>query len=178
MAAPDPKKPLGWTRKRRAFLEHYLQCWNGREAARRAGYAERGARERAHELLSHPEMQAAFRERLESLTMGTDELLVRLAEQARAEYAIYLGANGSVDIAGMIADGKAHLIKGTKWDARGNLTVEFHDAQRALELIGKHLGMFRDRLEVSGPDGEPLRLTWDDGTETPAFTSAPETGVE
>jgi len=77
--------------------------------------------------------------------MGADEVLVRLAQQARAEYADYLRPDGTVDLEQMLADGKGHLIKGTKWDNRsGKLTVEFYDAQAALVHIGKHLGIFKE----------------------------------
>ena len=31
-------------------------------------------------------------------------------------------------------------------------------ALRALELLGKHLGLYRDRQEISGPDGEAIQV--------------------
>lgn len=31
-------------------------------------------------------------------------------------------------------------------------------ALRGLELLGKHLGLYRDRQEISGPDGEAIRM--------------------
>lgn len=31
-------------------------------------------------------------------------------------------------------------------------------ALRAIELAGKHLGMYKDRQEISGPDGEAIRI--------------------
>ena len=31
-------------------------------------------------------------------------------------------------------------------------------ALRALELLGKHLGLYRDRQEISGPDGEAIQM--------------------
>jgi len=81
--------------------------------------------------------------------MGADEVLTRLAQQARAEYADYLRPDGTVDLARMLADGKGHLIKGTKWDNRsGKLTVEFYDAQAALVHLGKHLGIFKESQEL------------------------------
>lgn len=31
-------------------------------------------------------------------------------------------------------------------------------ALRGLELLGKHLGLYRDRTEISGPDGEAIKM--------------------
>lgn len=31
-------------------------------------------------------------------------------------------------------------------------------ALRGLELLGKHLGLYKDRTEISGPDGEAIRM--------------------
>jgi phage terminase small subunit len=45
------------------------------------------------------------------------------------------------------------------------------DRLRALELLGRHLGLYRDRQEISGPDGEAIhyqKVTED----AAAFTSA------
>ena len=33
-----------------------------------------------------------------------------------------------------------------------------NDKEKALELLGRHLGMFRDRLEVSGLEDEKKKL--------------------
>ena len=135
--------------KRRVFVEHYLRTFNGTESAKRAGYSARSAHVLAHRLLAEPAIQEAIKARLAELKMGTDEVLLRLSEQARAEYAEYLGDEGTVDLARMLADGKGHLIKGTKWDRGGNLVVEFYDAQAALVHIGKAAGMFKDGAGVN-----------------------------
>lgn len=126
--------------KRRAFIEQYLRDFNGTQAAIRAGYSERSARVSACKILARPEVQAEIQRRLAELKMGTDEVLLRLTEQARAEYAEYLGDDGTVDLQRMLDDGKAHLVRGTKWDRRGNLVVEFYDAQAALVQIGRAPG--------------------------------------
>jgi phage terminase small subunit len=50
-------------------------------------------------------------------------------------------------------------------DKRGQPTGEYRfdsaGANRALELIGKHLGMFKERVEHTGPDGGPIRVEHD-----------------
>ena len=128
--------------KRRAFIEQYLRDFNAKQAAIRAGYSPRSAPVTAHRIMAHPEVQEAIKARLAELKMGTDEVLLRLAEQARAEYAEYIRPDGTVDLNRMLADGKGHLIRGTKWDRNNNLTIEFYDAQSALVHIGKAAGMF------------------------------------
>lgn len=80
--------------------------------------------------------------------MGPDEVLLRLAEQARAEYSAYLQIDGTVDLARLLQDGKGHLIKGIKETAHGR-TIEFYDGQAALVHLGKHHGLFKD----TGPSG-------------------------
>ena len=107
------------TAKRRVLIEHYLQCWNGAEAARRAGYTHSGANRMASRILNLPEAQALIKERIEALSMSADEAIVRLSEQARADYATYLRADGSVDLERLLADGKGRLIKSLRPRPRG-----------------------------------------------------------
>lgn len=136
--------------KRRVFVEEYLRCWNATEAARRAGYAHpdrQGPR-----LLGNVVVQEAIQARLAEIKVSADEVLIRLAQQARGEHTAYLCKDGTVDLAKLLADGKGHLVKGTKWDKSGNLIVEFYDGQRALELLGKHLGLFKDGVQVDISD--------------------------
>lgn len=83
--------------------------------------------------------------------MCADEVMMRLAEQARASYSQYINADGSVDFEKIIADGKAHLIKSIKHTPYGK-NIEFYDAQAAIQLIGKHHNLFVDRDK----DGKPV----------------------
>lgn len=39
--------------------------------------------------------------------------------------------------------------------------IKMHDKVGALEKIGRHLGMFKERVEHSGPDGEAIRVMAD-----------------
>lgn len=40
----------------------------------------------------------------------------------------------------------------------GALKVKLHDKQAALVAIGRHLGMFKDRVEHTGKDGGPIQV--------------------
>lgn len=137
-------------RRWRVFVEEYLKCWDGAKAARQAGYSEKSAARTAHKLLQKTEIQEHIRARLDEIKMGTDEALQRLSEQARNLGSQYLQQSGEIDLQQLIADGNQHLVKGTRWDRQGNLVVEFHDAQRALELVGKAHSIFTDKVELSG----------------------------
>jgi len=130
-----------------AMAEEYLRCWNQTKAAIATGYPPGRARKSASRVFARPEVQAYIAERIAERAMTADEVLARLAEQARAEYAPYLLSSGTVDLERMLADGRGHLIKGIKWDRGGNRIVEFHDAQAALVHLGRHHKLFTDRTE-------------------------------
>ena len=58
-----------------------------------------------------------------------------------------------------IDDDVAAAIREVGQDSRGSLRIKLHDKQAALVALGRHLGMFRDRLEHTGADGEPIAIT-------------------
>jgi phage terminase small subunit len=139
--------------KEKVWLEEYLKCFNASEAARRAGYKwpnRIGTRKLA-------KFADEIKARIAEKAMSADEVLLRLAEMARGEAGDYLLGDGSIDYDQLIADGKAHLIKKiyktsriTKDDEEIlRITVEVYDAQRALELIGKHHKLFTDQANVN-----------------------------
>ena len=134
---------MALTGKQRAFINEYLICWNATEAARRAGYAEKYLNTNANKLLQNTTIMAEIQRRIEEMTMGADEALMRLTEQARAAYSAYILPRGTINLETMVTDGKAHLIKKIKETKYGR-EVEFYDAQAALQLIGKHHGLFSD----------------------------------
>ena len=74
---------------------------------------------------------------------------VRLAQQARNELTQYLRADGTIDLPRALAEGRGHLISRVRRGPSGYLHVEWHDAQAALVLIGRHHGLFTDRVETS-----------------------------
>lgn len=133
--------------KRRAFVEEYLRCWNATEAAKRAGYSDQTAISQGSRLLTNVDVQAYIAQRLKEKAMTADEVLQRLGDQARAPYAPYITDDGTVDLGGLLSAGLGHLIKSTKRDRWGAVTVEFYDAQAALTLIGRHHALFTDKVE-------------------------------
>lgn len=137
---------MALTPKQQVFVEEYLKTWNASEAARRAEYAKPG--QQGHRLLKNVEIDEEIQRRLAELTMSADEVLTRLAEQARAEQSRYL-TPGGVNLEMLIRDGKGHLVKGIKETKYGR-DVEFYDAQAALVHIGKRHGLFSDKVDHGG----------------------------
>lgn len=166
----------GLTTKEHAFIEHYLACWNGAQAARDAGYSPKTAKEQASRMLTKVNVQEAIQVRLAELKMSADEVLARLTEHARGSLADFIDvAQPSIDLedAGDMDEahatvsgwrlnlakaehaGKLHLLKKLKSGQWGP-EIEIHDAQAALALLGKHHKLFTDKVEHTGADGVPL----------------------
>jgi len=55
------------------------------------------------------------------------------------------------DDAAMVAE-----VQETITQAGSSLKLKTHDKVKALELLGRHVGMFTDKVQVTGPDGKPI----------------------
>ncbi len=154
------------TDRQRMFVEHYLQCWNASEAARRAGYAGKNADVVGPRMLVNVGIQALKKQRIEETAMGADEVLLRLAAHARGNILPFLAKDGqSIDIKSRTAKANIGLLKkykvtkgttksGQPWTS---IEIELHDAQSALIALGKHLALFTER-QIGGLDAETREL--------------------
>lgn len=74
------------TDRQERFVVEYLACANGAEAARRAGYSERTARQMANENLSKPDIKSAITQKREQIMSETEDkvewLINRLTSEA------------------------------------------------------------------------------------------------
>src|SRR3990167_9489358 len=81
--------------RQRKFISCFVECLNGAEAARRAGYGVAGARQRAEELRSDPRIAAEIDRLLDKqLRMGEGGVLARLERQATSDISIFFDAEG------------------------------------------------------------------------------------
>lgn len=142
---PEAVGTDGLTDKQRAFIEHYLTCWNASEAARRAGYRNR-ANTAGAQLMSNNVIRAAIENRLAQAAMGANEVLVRLTDIASNSLADCLtlkGQSWTVDLPKAQRLGKLHLIKSVK-STRYGPEVELYSAADALVQLGKVHRLFTD----------------------------------
>jgi len=137
--------------KRRVFLDKFFECGcNATEAARQAGYKKPNVQGPRLKKILQPEIDA----RLDEMGMPANEVLARLSEQARADLADYITTGALLDWEKLKEHGKSRLIKKYRvtLNALGQMKteIELYDAQRALELIGKAHGLFKDVQEQQG----------------------------
>lgn len=155
--------------KHEAFCIEYVQCWNAAEAYSRV--YKKATRETCYAngsaLLRNTNIQARIKEFLTTRQMTAEEVLTRLSDQARATHEPFIKITDEgfiyFDFSHPEAKNHLHLIKKVKTkrtrriDGRGEqaeewedewIEVELHDAQAALQLIGKHHKLFNDKVEV------------------------------
>ena len=143
------------TNKRFLFCEHFIQTnGNGTLSSKRAGF--KGANDNVHavnatRLLRNAKIQAYLSKRYKEFAMSSDEVLMRLANIARASLADYCDESGTIDWTKVAKD--SYALKSVKKGSK----LEFESKLRALELIGKAQSMFTDKLEVEGGD-KPIRV--------------------
>lgn len=148
--------------RQQAFINAYLgpAKWNATEAARIAGYTGTGdaIRVTASRLLTHPNISAHIKARLEEDAIPAAEVLARLSEQGRADFAPFLRGLG-IELDDEAAQLTRLIKKVTikrktfKGVTEEEINFELHDAQAALVHLGRHHKLFTDRTEHSGAVG-------------------------
>lgn len=146
----EQARALALTDKQQAFINEYLKCWNATEAARRAGYSERSIRSIASENLTKPDIADEIQRRIDEDAMSADEVLARLANQARGSFHDVLKLAGGIpliDWERAFESGAIDNVKDITFKD-GSITLKLYDAQSALVHLGKHLGLFKDQVQV------------------------------
>lgn len=150
---------MALTPKQARFVQEYLVDLNATAAAKRAGYSAKNADKIGSELLGKTRVsdaiQAAVKQREQRTQITQDMVILELAKVAfanGANYAKVAGGGTRVDLTDtdrLTGDQRAAIacIKEGKF----GIEVSTYDKLRALELLGKHLGVF-DR---GGPAGDP-----------------------
>lgn len=139
------------TDRQQRFVDEYLVDLNGKQAAIRTGYSEATAEQQASRLLSYVKVQEAIQKaqnkRSERTQITQDTILNRLLENIE----ISMGKRATI-ITNIRKNGDTGELVG---DDVMQFVYEPASANKALELLGKHLGMFKDRLDVTTA-GNPL----------------------
>ena len=98
------------TNKQFLFCEHYIQTSNATLSARLAGYSGKDDAAFASigsRLLRNDKVRAYLADRYKEFAMSSDEVLMRLANIARASLANYCDESGTIDWKSVHKDGYA-----------------------------------------------------------------------
>lgn len=136
------------TDKQEMFIEEYLVDLNATQAAIRAGYSKKTARQTGADNLSKPyiseEIQRRIDEKKEKLIMKQDEILETLTRQGRREepdYVVVLTEKPSYDENGNFIgiEKKPEIVQ---------VPTKNNDSIKAAELLGKYYKLWTEKTEV------------------------------
>ncbi len=151
------------TDKQRAFILAYCaNGFNGVRAAEAAGYRGeyRVLGVTASDLLKNPRIRSEIDKYFKQLAMGPDEVIIRLTEIARGDFADLLDDLGNFDFRLVKARGKSFLIKEQELTEKfipqegkddimiRTAKVKLHDAHAALNTLAKYHGLLTERLKM------------------------------
>jgi len=159
---PDSKSQL--TPKQKRFVEEYLIDLNATQAIR-GGYSKKRADQIACENLRKPEIQKAVQkamaERSQRTEITQDRVLRELAVLgfSNLEDFVEWGPDGIriKDANELSPEQRACVAEVSETVTKQGRTVRFklHNKTSALEMIGRHLKMFTDKLRLGGDQDAP-----------------------
>lgn len=146
------------TLKQQRFVDEYLIDLNATQAAIRAGYSVKTAKEQGSQNLTKLNIQQAIAEKMAERSKRTgvnqDRIVLELAKIALVKMTDIVDSYGKIkDTA---TDDDLACIESIKYKSSESDTgsseereVRIASKLKALELLGKHLGMWNDRLDVN-----------------------------
>lgn len=155
------------TKKQKIFADEYLIDLNATRAYKVAYPSvkkDETAAQAGSRMLRNVKVAAYIQERMEERQKRTeitqDRVLEELAAIAFARATDFAEIKDDrviiKDTAGL-TERQIKAIAGIK-EGKFGIELKLNDKEKALELLGRHLGMFKDRLEVSGLEDEKKKL--------------------
>ncbi len=143
------------TKRQQRFCEEYLLDLNATQAAIRAGYSPETAGAIGAENLKKPQIQNDIARRMADRSrrtgVNTDRVVLELARIAFANAGDLIDA-GDATLKDDASRDDLAAIQSIKVKDMGDMGIEreirMADKLKALELLGRHLGIFNDRLRL------------------------------
>jgi phage terminase small subunit len=163
--------------KERAFVREYVIDLNGRQAVLRAGCfnvnSENAADMTASRLLGRDKVKALIdvltAQRISRTNITADSVLHEMSLLANSDQSHYLvDDNGQIQLAAGAPEGAMRAIQSVKRrktireDKQGTVTIthdveiKLWDKPGSLKLMGRHVSLFPDKVQVTGKDGGPI----------------------
>jgi phage terminase small subunit len=159
------------TPKQHRFVKEYLVDLNATQAAIRAGFSAKTAEQAGSRLLRNVKVKAALEQEQASLAERTEitqeRVLQELAKIGFADVRRMFTPGGNLlpptdlndDMAAAVQSVEVVVRRapgGEQGEVEHVHKIKLNDKLGALTQIGRHLGMFTDRHEHSGPAGAPI----------------------
>lgn len=153
------------TKKQKRFVEEYLIDLNATQAAIRAGYSPGTAQQMGSENLSKPvikdEVDKAMAERSKRTGVTADRVVEELAKIAFIKMTDVVDGNGRIKEDAAPED--LACIESIKYKSSESDTgsmvereVKVSSKLKALELLGKHLGMYQNNVNLNVEKSQKL----------------------
>lgn len=157
------------TAKQQRFCDEYLIDLNATQAAIRAGYSPRTAEQAASRLLTivkvSDEIAREMAERSKRTGINQDRVVKELAKLAFVNIADVVDLeNATVRMSATdedLACIQSVKIKPSEFGTERE--IKLYDKKASLELLGRHLGMFKDKLEVEADMDLNITVDYGDG---------------
>lgn len=151
--------------KQAAFCSEYLIDFNATQATIRAGYSERTAEGQGSRLLSNAKVQEKIAElvaeRSEANAATIERVIKELCAIAFTQITDIVYINGRrkvvVKPTSELTEAQKSAIESIS-ETQYGVKIKMHDKARAIEMLGRHLGMWLDRVEIN-PAGKVTELT-------------------
>ena len=146
------------TEKQQRFVDEYLIDLNATQAAIRAGYSAKTADVQGSRMLGNVKVQQAISEAMAERSKRTginqDRVVLELAKIALVKITDVVDSKGKIKdtaTADDLACIESIKYKESESDTGSSVEREVKIASKlkALELLGKHLGMWNDKLDVN-----------------------------
>lgn len=164
-------KPDGsLTDREQLFVAEYLIDFNGTKSAIRAGYSPNSAAVTASQLLRKPnikaEMDRQYSKIYDSLSTRARRVIEELVRISFSDVRELFDEKGNLLPIPDLPDSIAPAISSVEVVKRYSdeetseyvTKIRLWDKTKALQMLGKHLGILRDIVEHTGKDGGPIKL--------------------
>ncbi|MDL2301317.1 terminase small subunit [Lachnospiraceae bacterium OttesenSCG-928-D06] len=152
--------------KQQRFVDEYLIDLNATQAAIRTGYSAKTADVQGSRLLANVKVQqaisVAMAERSKRTGVNQDRVVLELAKIAFVKMTDIVDSNGRIKTDA--SDDDLSCIESVKYKSSDTDTgssvereVKIASKIKSLELLGKHLGMWNDKLDVT--IAQPIVIT-------------------
>ena len=160
------------TKKQKRFIEEYLIDLNATQAAIRAGYSPDTAKAIGCENLTKPDIRAhidrAMAERSKRTGVNADRVVQELAKIAFVNATEVIDPKTATVREDALPDDTA-AIQSVKVKTFGEdgleREIKMADKLKALEMLGRHLGMFKDKMDIEHSGVVDVRKVYDEMSE-------------